>query len=59
LSKAFDAKLGKVQRITSDRFGGSTLSLLMRAPVEANDTAYTPDPIKVSRSVDVVFELVE
>ncbi|MFN7842158.1 MAG: SIMPL domain-containing protein [Pirellula sp.] len=59
LAKAFDAKLGKVQRITSDRFGGSTLSLLMRAPVEANDTAYTPDPIKVSRSVDVVFELVE
>ncbi|MFN8740059.1 MAG: SIMPL domain-containing protein [Pirellula sp.] len=59
LAKAFDAKLGKVQRITSDRFGGSTLSLLMRAPVEANDTAYTPDPIKVSRSVDAVFELVE
>lgn len=59
LAKEFDAKLGKVQRITSDRFGGSTLSLAMRAPMETNDTAYTPDPINVSRSVDVVFELVD
>jgi uncharacterized protein YggE len=59
LANAFDAKLGKVQRINSDNSGGTSLSLLMRAPMEANDTAYTPDPIKVSRSVDVVFELVD
>jgi uncharacterized protein YggE len=59
LAKAFDAKLGKVQRINSDNSGGTRLSLLMRAPAEADDTAYTPEPITVSRSVDVVFELVE
>jgi uncharacterized protein len=59
LANAFDAKLGKVQRINSDNSGGTRLSLLMRAPAEADDTAYTPEPITVSRRVDVVFELVE
>jgi uncharacterized protein YggE len=59
LAKAFDAKLGKVQRINSDNSGGTRLSLLLRAPAEADGAAYTPDPISVSRRVDVVFELVE
>ena len=59
LAKSFDAKLGKVQRINSDNSGGTRLSLLMRAPAEADDAAYSPEPISVSRRVDVVFELVD
>ncbi len=59
LVNEFGAKLGEVQRINSDSLVGQHLSLLLRAPMEADGAAYTPDPIEVSRSVDVVFELVD
>lgn len=60
LAKAFETKLGKAQHINADRMGGATLSLALRAPQGADEGAvYTPELITVSRSVDVVFELVD
>lgn len=60
LAKAFESKLGKARQIHADRNGGSNLVLALRAPADSDEGAvYTPEPITVSRSVDVVFELVD
>ena len=61
LASNFDAKLGKALKIEGDRDSiAANLSLVVRADQNSvDDSTYVPDSITISRTVKVVFELVD
>lgn len=61
LATGFNAKLGKILKIQSDRASYPTnLALVVNAPQDPfGDENYTPEEITVTRTITVVFELVD
>lgn len=53
-------RLSKVLKIQAERNRGGGLSILSRGAQDSFDeSGYSPDPVSILRTIDVVFELVD